>query len=356
MTLVAEALPGMPEVTAGTDLAALVARCAAAAGLAVGDDDVLVVASKVVAKAEGRTAAAAERESVIAEQSVRQVAARTLPDGRVTRVVQTRSGPVLAAAGVDASDVAAGTVLLLPVDPDASARRLRARFAELTGTSPAVLVTDTAGRPWREGVTDFALGAAGLACLHDHRGRLDRSGRPLEVTVRAIGDEIASLADLVKGKSAGTPVAVVRGMGAHVTRDDGPGATGCVRVGPADWFAFGHVEAVHACLGLAPGDVEAPSIVPGGPVGPRLDRAIHVALHDPSARGVRLQAAPAGAAFTAPVTAPVTVTVPVVVTVTGADPVRRGVVAQRLLAALWAEDLAAELSLTDGDVAVRLRP
>jgi len=328
----------MPEVTPGTDLGAVVARCAAGAGLEVGDDDVLVVASKVVAKAEGRSVPAAEREAVIAAESVRQVAARTLPDGRVTRVVQTRSGPVLAAAGVDASDVAAGTVLLLPLDPDLSARRLRARFAEVTGRTPAVLVTDTAGRPWREGVTDFALGAAGLSCLHDHRGKPDRSGRALEVTVRAVGDEIAALADLVKGKSAGTPVAVVHGVGAHVTRVDGHGAAGCVRVGPADWFAYGHVEAVHASLGVGAGDVDAPSIVPDGPVGPRVARAVRVALHHLSARDVRLQVA-AGS-----------------VAVTGADPVLRGVVAQRLLSALWAEGLAAELSLAAGDVTVHLLP
>lgn len=335
--LVAEAVPGLPEVTEGTDLAAVIARCAARAGVPVGDDDVLVVASKVVAKAEGRGVPAAGREAAIAAQTVREVAARQLPDGRVTRVVQTRSGPVLAAAGVDASDVPAGTVLLLPADPDASARALRARFAELTGARPAVLVTDTAGRPWRDGVTDFALGAAGLECLQDHRGLPDRAGRILDVTVRAVADEVAALADLVKGKAAGTPVAIVRGLGAHVTRDDGEGAARCVRVGPADWFAYGHVEAVRASLGVAPAEVEAPSIVPGGPVGPRLDRAVRVAAHGQAARGVRLQVSSAGVELTG-------------------DGLWTGVVAQRLLSSLWAEGLTGELLVRDGRVTVRTVP
>ena len=336
MRLDVEVVPGLPEVTAQTDLAAVVAGCAARAGVVVGDDDVLVVASKVVAKAEGRTAPASQREAVIAAQSVRQVAARTLPDGRVTRVVQTRTGPVLAAAGVDASDVAAGTVLLLPADPDASARRLRARFKALTGAAPAVLVTDTAGRPWREGVTDFALGAAGLTCLHDLRGQLDRSGRTLDVTVRGIADQVAAAADLVKGKAAGTPVAVVHGLAAHVTREDGVGAVGCVRVGAGDWFAHGHVEAVRASLGVGPTDIEAPPIVPGEPLRPRLDRAVRVAGHGWAGREVRLDAGVDR------------------VRVIGPDPVLRGVVAQRLLSALWAEGLSGELVVAGGEVAVRL--
>jgi coenzyme F420-0:L-glutamate ligase/coenzyme F420-1:gamma-L-glutamate ligase len=259
--------------------------------------------------------------------------------------VQTRSGPVLAAAGVDASDVAAGTVLLLPQDPDASARALRARFAELTGRSPAVLVTDTAGRPWREGVTDFALGAAGLACLQDHRGTRDRSGRVLDVTVRAVADEVAAMADLVKGKAAGTPIAVVSGMGAHVTREDGDGARGCVRVGPGDWFAFGHVEAVRASLGVlsaAGADpVAPPPIGLGEPVGPRLGRAVLLAAHAHPPGGGTLEPGEGSGDLVA---------------VRGGTPVLRGVLAQRLLSALWSEGLAGELVVTGDEVAVRLRP
>lgn len=274
----AEVLPGIGEVEPGTDLAAVLLAAAAAAGIAIGNDDVLVVASKVVAKAEGRTVAAADREAAITAQSLHEVASRTLPQGGTTRVVQTRSGPVLAAAGIDASDVPDGTVLLLPADPDASARALRAALGERAGVRPGVVVSDTSGRPWREGVTDFALGAAGLQVLDDRRGSTDTSGRELTVTVRAIADEVAALGDLVKDKSAGTPVALVRGLGRFVTDADGPGAAICVRVGAGDWFRHGHVEAVRAALGgpvLAP-----PSLVPGSePVRERLDRALATALH-----------------------------------------------------------------------------
>ncbi|HZI98625.1 MAG TPA: coenzyme F420-0:L-glutamate ligase, partial [Actinomycetales bacterium] len=210
MRLEAFAVPGLPELRTGDDLGRLIAESIAAEGLSLGDDDIVVVASKVVAKIEGRSVAAGDRAAAVDGETVRLVAARTLPDGRVTRVVQSRSGPVLAAAGVDASDVEPGTVLLLPVDPDASARRLRASLAAATGVRPAVVVSDTTGRPWREGVTDFALGAAGLVVLDDIRGRSDRFGRPLEVTVRAIGDEVCAAADLVRGKATGLPVAVIR--------------------------------------------------------------------------------------------------------------------------------------------------
>ncbi|MEH3078381.1 MAG: coenzyme F420-0:L-glutamate ligase [Quadrisphaera sp.] len=262
--VVALSVPGLPEVGPGDDLAGLLARACAAAGIALGAEDVVVVASKVVAKAEGRSVPAAMRERALDRESVRLVAERGLPDGRTTRVVQSRSGPVMAAAGIDASDVAEGTVLLLPADPDASARALRTRLRALLeptlgGRAPAVVVSDTSGRPWRDGVTDFALGAAGLEVLDDARGRLDRSGRVMEVTVRGVADEVAALADLVKGKAAGTPVAVVRGLGAHVTDDDGDGAARLVRTGPADWFAFGHVEAVRAALGLAEREVAPPA-------------------------------------------------------------------------------------------------
>lgn len=273
----AEVLTGIGEVVAGTDLAAVVLAAAHRGGVAIGDDDVLVVASKVVAKAEGRSVAATEREAAIGRESLHEVASRTLPQGGVTRVVHTRAGPVLAAAGVDASDVADGTVLLLPADPDASARGLRAGIAGRAGVRPAVVVSDTSGRPWREGVTDFALGAAGLEVLDDRRGSPDASGRILTVTVRAVADQIAALGDLVKDKSAGTPVAVVRGLGRFVTDDDGPGASACVRVGPTDWFRHGHVEAVRTALGEAA--VDPPALDPATEsVRVRLDRAIAVTL------------------------------------------------------------------------------
>jgi coenzyme F420-0:L-glutamate ligase/coenzyme F420-1:gamma-L-glutamate ligase len=192
-----------------------------------------------------------DREAAVTSQTVRVVAERVTPRG-LTRVVESRSGPVLAAAGVDASNVAPGTVLLLPADPDASARALRARLAELTGARVGVVVSDTAGRAWRDGQVDIAIGAAGVAVAEDLRGAHDEHGRLLEVTVRALADEVASLGDLVKGKLAGVPVAVVRGLEALVDDDDGPGASALLRSGGEDWFRYGHVEAVRSALGVPP--------------------------------------------------------------------------------------------------------
>lgn len=282
-------VPGLPEVSAGDDVGRLIARACTAAGIVLRDDDVVTVASKVVAKAEGRTVPAADRDAAVAAETVRVVAERALPDGRVTRVVQARSGPVLAAAGVDASDVPAGTVLLLPADPDASARRLRASLAEHTGVRPAVVVTDTSGRPWRVGVSDFALGAAGLVVLDDVRGTVDRFGRPLEVTVRAVADEVAAAADLAKGKAAGTPVAVVRGLGRYVTTADGEGAAGCTRTGPSDWFGYGQVEAVRAALGVPPGQLPPPPIDPGADSPQDVAARVEALLAAARARGATLR-------------------------------------------------------------------
>ncbi len=197
-------------------------------------------------------------------------------------------------------------------------------------------MSDTSGRPWREGVTDFALGAAGLEVLDDRRGTVDASGRPLTVTVRAIADEVAALGDLVKGKSAGTPVAVVRGLGRHVTAEDGPGAGACVRVGPTDWFRHGHVEAVRAALGGAP--VGPPALDPAGePVAGRLARALAVARYD---EGVAHEKD--SAATTVEVTAPEDDD-PDHWTVRVAGPAFTvGRLAGRLEAAAWSEDLLAE--------------
>ncbi len=335
--LAAHAVPGIPEVRRGDDLAALVVAACSAAGVELGSGDVLVVASKVVAKAEGRQVVAgdvAARQRAVESQTVRVLAERLHPDGRVTQVVHSRSGPVMAAAGVDASDVEDGTVLLLPLDADASARALRARVGELTGAHPAVLVSDTGGRPWRDGVADFALGAAGLEVLDDVRGRLDRSGRPLEVTVRAVADQVASLADLVKDKAAGTPVAVVRGLGRHVVPGDGAGAAGLVRVGPGDWFAHGHVEAVRAALGVAVGEVPPAPVVPGGPVHARLARAVAVAVagHGSVTGGAAVTAG-GGTARVA------------------GEPYAAGAMVERLRAAAWTERLVLQVQRTsDGAV------
>jgi coenzyme F420-0:L-glutamate ligase/coenzyme F420-1:gamma-L-glutamate ligase len=163
-----------------------------------------------------------------------------------TRIVETRHGLVLAAAGVDASGVEPGAVALLPVDPDDSARRLRSRLVELTGADLAVVVSDTAGRPWRVGQTDQAIGVAGLAPLTDLRGRDDGRGNVLDVTVTATADELAAATDLVKGKLAGRPVAVVRGLGGEVGGADGPGAAALVRPREEDMFRLGTRDVLPA--------------------------------------------------------------------------------------------------------------
>ncbi|MCM2419688.1 coenzyme F420-0:L-glutamate ligase [Streptomyces sp. RKAG293] len=233
------AVSGIPEVQPGDDLAKLIA----AADPALADGDVLLVTSKIVSKAEGRIIRADDREAAIDAEMVRLVARRG-----PTRIVETRHGFVMAAAGVDASNTAPGTVLLLPEDPDASARGIREGLRAALGVEVAVVVTDTFGRPWREGLTDVAIGAAGLRVLEDLRGGTDSHGNALSMTVTATGDELAAAGDLVKGKSAGLPVAVVRGLGHLVTADDGPGARALVRDAGTDMFRLGTSEAVREAV------------------------------------------------------------------------------------------------------------
>jgi coenzyme F420-0:L-glutamate ligase / coenzyme F420-1:gamma-L-glutamate ligase len=229
-------LAGLPEIGAGDDLAGLIAG--SAPGLA--DGDIVVITSKVVSKSEGRVVRAGRDEAIEAE-TVRVVARRG-----PSRIVQTRHGLVLAAAGVDDSNVAPGMVALLPEDPDGSARRIRAGLRGQLGVSVGVLITDTMGRPWRVGQTDTAIGAAGLAPLRDYRGQPDAFGRPLEVTVTALADELASAADLVKGKLGGVPVAVVRGLPGLVTEADGPGAQALIRPAAEDMFRYGAADVLAA--------------------------------------------------------------------------------------------------------------
>jgi coenzyme F420-0:L-glutamate ligase/coenzyme F420-1:gamma-L-glutamate ligase len=232
---------GIGEIRPGDDLALIVGDALAAAG-GVLPDDVVVVTSKVVSKAEGRVVAAADREAAITAETVRVVTTRA-HDGGVLRIVENRLGLVMAAAGVDASNTPEGTVLLLPEDPDASARALRAALVARFGLRLAVVITDTVGRPWREGVVDIAIGCAGLLPLEDLRGTADSHGRPLTVTVTAVADEVAATAELVRGKVSGRPVAVVRGLGRYVTDDDGPGARALVRPAVDDLFREGTAEA-----------------------------------------------------------------------------------------------------------------
>jgi coenzyme F420-0:L-glutamate ligase/coenzyme F420-1:gamma-L-glutamate ligase len=217
-------LDGIPPVEEGDDLAVL---CAAAAkrfgGLA--DGDVVVIAQKAVSKAEGRVfelddvEASPLADALAADHDPRQLEVILRESARVVRlrpplvIAETRHGFVCASAGVDASNApGAGTLVLLPVDPDASANRLRQGLAERTGRDVAVIVSDSFGRPWRQGTTDIAIGAAGLTPLLDLRGTRDPAGYELRTTTIAVADEIAGAAELVMGKVAGIPAAVVRGL------------------------------------------------------------------------------------------------------------------------------------------------
>ncbi len=323
-------VPGLPEVRAGDDLAGLVAEGLRRAGLSLVDGDVLVVSSKVASKAMGLTARAADRAAVMASESVRVVAERVTGD-RLTQVVEAKAGPVMAAAGVDASNTGgADHLLLLPHHPDAVCRELHARLtAAFSVARLGVVLSDTAGRPWRAGQTDFALGAFGVDVTDDLRGALDADGRPLEVTTRAVADELAAAADLVKGKVAAIPVALVRGLvdGVPVARADMDGARALVRTGPADWFAYGWAEAVRAALGVEPGSALAmrlglASTAPE-PVPARVARAVSVAIHATRSVGVDVGDDE--------------------VVVTGEDPVERGVAAARIAVALWGEGLLGEV-------------
>ncbi|CAN5354355.1 hypothetical protein BH09ACT4_BH09ACT4_16120 [soil metagenome] len=230
---------GLPEIVAGDDLARLIGD--AVAGQLV-DGDILSVTSKIVSKAEGRQIAADDREQAITSQTVRVVATREHARG-VTRIVENPLGLVMAAAGVDASNAPDGVVLLLPEDPDASALGLARALRERFGIAVGVILTDTLGRPWREGQTDAAIGAAGVHVVDDLRGSTDASGHLLEATIAAVGDEIASAADLVKGKASGMPVAVIRGLGHLVGGLDLPGARALVRPADQDMFRLGSEEA-----------------------------------------------------------------------------------------------------------------
>lgn len=229
-------MTGLPEFRPGDDLAATLAAAAAPWLL---EGDVVVVTSKIVSKVEGRLASAptdpderdTRRRELVAQESERVLAQR----GR-TLIVANKLGIVQAAAGVDGSNVALDELALLPVDPDGSAARLRSALRALLGVEVAVVVTDTMGRSWRVGQTDVAIGSAGLAVLHRYAGVHDGQGNELAVTEVALADEVAGAADLVKGKLAGVPVAVVRGLLPH---DDGSTAAELIRPLPDDLFRLG---------------------------------------------------------------------------------------------------------------------
>lgn len=238
MTFTVTAVKGIGEITAGDDLGSIIEAACAQHVWPDGsrgtiDGDIIVVTSKIVSKAEGRVVAATSRHDAIEAESVRIVARRG-----ETVIAQTAHGFVMAAAGVDASNVESGHVLLLPTDPDASARAIRDAFS----SKVAVVITDTFGRPWREGLTDNAIGSAGVQLLDDHRGKTDAHGNDLQMTVIAIADELASAADLVKGKLSGRPVAIIRGLSELCIDVDQP-ISNVVRNIEFDMFSLGTADA-----------------------------------------------------------------------------------------------------------------
>lgn len=250
--LTARALDGLPEIIDGADLAALIAA-SLPADVPLRNGDVVVMAHKAVSKAEGRVR---RLDEVVATPRAVELASAQRKDPRHVQVVLdetrellraergvlicvTHHGFVCANAGVDASNAADDdTLILLPTDPDASARRLRARLCELTGTAPAVVITDSFGRAWRHGQTDVAIGAAGITPLEDWRGRTDSVGRELQATWIALADQIAGAADLARGKDSRQPVVVVSGLDRHVLSadDNGPGAAALLRPAGEDLF------------------------------------------------------------------------------------------------------------------------
>jgi coenzyme F420-0:L-glutamate ligase/coenzyme F420-1:gamma-L-glutamate ligase len=245
-------LLGLPEVRAGDDLAALLLAAAPRAPVGgLRDGDVLVVTHKVVAKAEGcaidlRTVEPSAFARAIAERwdkDARQVEVVLRESARIVRmdrgvlICETRHGYVCANAGVDRSNVPGDdTVLMLPLDPDASARAIRARLRALTGVAPGIVITDSFGRAWRSGQSDIAIGLAGVAPLDDWRGRADANGREMHATVIAVGDLLAATADLARRKDASQPVVLIRGAAEHVTEADGPGVRPLLRERQQDLF------------------------------------------------------------------------------------------------------------------------
>jgi coenzyme F420-0:L-glutamate ligase / coenzyme F420-1:gamma-L-glutamate ligase len=243
---------GLPEIGTGDPLGELIATATREVGRPLVDPDVVVVAQKVVSKAEGRTrdlgaVAPGERARALAaelDKDARLVELVLAESRRIVRaergvlIAETRAGWICANAGIDASNVPGdATVVLLPEDADASARRIRAELAAVSGARPAVIISDSFGRPWRRGQTEVAIGCAGLVAVDDWRGRADAHGRTLAATAIAVADQLAAAADLVRDKASGAPAALIRGAGRWRTDDDGPGAGAALQRSPgADLF------------------------------------------------------------------------------------------------------------------------
>jgi coenzyme F420-0:L-glutamate ligase/coenzyme F420-1:gamma-L-glutamate ligase len=242
---------GLPEIGAGDRLGEMIVRALSAAGEELAARDVVAIAQKAVSKAEGRVR---DLRDVAAGRSARELAERLGKDPRLVElilqesravvraerdvlIVETLSGWICANAGIDASNVrGTDSVSLLPADPDASARRIRAEIVAATGVQPAVVVADSFGRPWRLGQADVAIGCAGLVALDDWRGRADREGRQLAATVVGVADQVAAAADLARAKDGAVPACLVRGLGHFVSAEDGAGAQAIQRPEDEDLF------------------------------------------------------------------------------------------------------------------------
>ncbi|GAA2086730.1 coenzyme F420-0:L-glutamate ligase [Brevibacterium salitolerans] len=266
------AVPGIGRIRPGTDLGRELGAALVDSRLELKDGDVLVVASKIVSKAEGALAAVrnrAEFERLVSAVGTHVVARRAYASGRTLSIVRTPAGTVQAAAGLDTSNLdapevpgapEASHVLLQPEDADASAARIRTALWEMLRVDVGVIVSDTSSRPWRAGVSDIALGCAGLAPLDSQRGLPDDTGRTQSLTVRAVADEIASAADLVKGSARGRPAAVVRGVAEMVGEARArTAAEALTRPLDEDWFRTGTAESVWSALGT---DHASPEIAP----------------------------------------------------------------------------------------------
>lgn len=240
MTLLVWAVEGIGEIRGGDDLASVIVEHLAAP---LQPGDVVVVTSKVVSKADG-LATTGDRDDLLEAETDRVVARR----GR-TKIVRTHGGLTMAAAGIDASNLEAGTVLALPRDPDASARTIRAGLLRLTGVEVGVIITDTAGRAWRVGQIDLAIGAAGIVPSLSFEGVEDAYGNVLAVTAPAVADEIASASDLVAGKLGGRPVVIVRGLPGEWFDSSAPGAASLIRDEDGDLFGLGSRDAVLVAAG-----------------------------------------------------------------------------------------------------------